>query len=168
MGFNFAGSNLSFTKDQGVPPRRGCTTAPYVQFPWLFPSFVCFLLVILQSLMNLLRSILLHHLLFQRLLLLLMLLFLNALILDCLNKHVIHTSCRWSSRGWRSQLVTFVYILSQCLHWFMSLTCFGYQKIATTFVDPKALQPFLNSRSIALDKNPEVCPIGIGEVFKIS
>ena len=38
------------------------------------------------------------------------------------------------------------------------------RKTATMFVNPEALQPLLNNRLIALDKNPGVCPIGIGEV----
>ena len=38
------------------------------------------------------------------------------------------------------------------------------RKTATTFVDPEVLTPLLNNRLIALDKNPEVCPIGVGEV----
>ena len=35
------------------------------------------------------------------------------------------------------------------------------QDIRTSFVDLSALQPLLNSRLIALDKNPGVRPIGI-------
>ena len=40
------------------------------------------------------------------------------------------------------------------------------RKTATTFVDPEALQPLLNNRLIALDKNPGVRSIGIGEVSR--
>jgi len=36
-------------------------------------------------------------------------------------------------------------------------------KIATMYVDPSGLSPLLSSHLIALDKNPGVCPIGIGE-----
>ena len=39
-------------------------------------------------------------------------------------------------------------------------------RISTTFVDPLALQPLLNSRLIALDKNPGVRPIGVGETVR--
>ena len=38
--------------------------------------------------------------------------------------------------------------------------------ICTSFVDPSALQPLLNSRLIALDKNPGVRLIGIGETSR--
>jgi len=40
------------------------------------------------------------------------------------------------------------------------------RKTATTFVDPEALQLLLYNRLIALDKNPGVRPIGIGEVSR--
>ena len=40
------------------------------------------------------------------------------------------------------------------------------RKIATTYVDPSGLSPLLSSRLIALDKNPSVRPIGIGETSR--
>ena len=37
------------------------------------------------------------------------------------------------------------------------------RRLCTSFVDPLSLAPFLSCRLITLDKNPGVCPIGIGE-----
>jgi len=61
-----------------------------------------------------------------------------------------------------------------CIHLFLTppLICVANllwllgKQLATTFVDPEALTPLLNNRLIALDKNPGVCPIGIGEVSR--
>ena len=40
------------------------------------------------------------------------------------------------------------------------------KRLCTEFVDPKILLPFLASRLIALDKNPGVHPIGVGETVR--
>ena len=40
------------------------------------------------------------------------------------------------------------------------------RRISTSFTDPDALQPLLNCCLIALDKNPGVRPIGIGEISR--
>ena len=39
-------------------------------------------------------------------------------------------------------------------------------RISTSFADPDVLQPLLNCRLIALDKNPGVRPTGIGETSR--
>lgn len=40
------------------------------------------------------------------------------------------------------------------------------RRICTSFVDPKSLSSFLSCRLIALDKNPGVRPIGIGDTAR--
>ena len=40
------------------------------------------------------------------------------------------------------------------------------RRLCTEYVDPSALSAFTACRLIALDKNPGVCPIGIGEVLR--
>ena len=40
------------------------------------------------------------------------------------------------------------------------------RRISTSFTNPDALQPLLNCRLIALDKNPGVQPIGIGKTSR--
>ena len=40
------------------------------------------------------------------------------------------------------------------------------QRLCTNFVDPSAIAPFLACRLIALDKNPGVRPIGIGDTAR--
>ena len=40
------------------------------------------------------------------------------------------------------------------------------RRLCSSFVDPQSLAPFLSCRLIALDKNPGVRPIGIGEVAR--
>ena len=39
------------------------------------------------------------------------------------------------------------------------------RKLCTQYVDPSSLSSFVTCQLIALDKNPRVHPIGIGEVF---
>ena len=43
---------------------------------------------------------------------------------------------------------------------------FSGLRISTSSIDPIALQPLLNSRLNALDKNPGVRPIGTGETSR--
>ena len=40
------------------------------------------------------------------------------------------------------------------------------RRICTEYVDHAGLQPILTSRSIAIDKPPRDCPIGVGEVVR--
>ena len=40
------------------------------------------------------------------------------------------------------------------------------QRLCTKFVDPSAIAPFLACRLIALNKNPDVRPIGIGDTAR--
>ena len=40
------------------------------------------------------------------------------------------------------------------------------QRICTSFIDPSIISPLLAYRLIALDKNPGVRPIGVGEVVR--
>ena len=40
------------------------------------------------------------------------------------------------------------------------------KRLCTSFVDPKCVSPLLACRLIALDKNPGVCPIGIGDTSR--
>ena len=40
------------------------------------------------------------------------------------------------------------------------------QNLATEYVDPTALAPLVSCRLIALDKDPGVRPIGIGEILR--
>ena len=64
--------------------------------------------------------------------------------------------------GWR-HLCTSFRVASTDLCCSLALVA---RHISTSFVDPIALQPLLNSRLIALDKNPGVRPIGIGETSR--
>ena len=40
------------------------------------------------------------------------------------------------------------------------------KRLCTDFIDPNLLMPFLACRLIAIDKNPDVRPIGIGETVR--
>ncbi len=40
------------------------------------------------------------------------------------------------------------------------------KRLCTDFIDPKLLTPFLSCRLVAIDKNPGVRPIGIGEIVR--
>jgi len=64
------------------------------------------------------------------------------------------------AHSWRRLCTSFHNALSDLCH---SLALVARKK-ATTFFDPEALLPLLNNRLIALDQNPGVRPIRIGEV----
>ena len=66
------------------------------------------------------------------------------------------------ARGWR-RLCTSFHSASVDLCRSLAMVA---RRICTSFVDPSTLQPLLNSRLIALDKNPGVRPIGIGETSR--
>ena len=66
------------------------------------------------------------------------------------------------ARGWRC-LCTSFHPASVDLCCSLAMVA---RRICTSFVDPSTLQPLLNSRLIALDKNPGVQPIGIGETSR--
>ena len=64
--------------------------------------------------------------------------------------------------GWRCLCTSFRTASTDLCH---SLALVA-RRISTSFTDPKALQPLLNCRLIALDKNPGVRPISIGETSR--
>ena len=64
--------------------------------------------------------------------------------------------------GWRRLCTSFRTASSDFCHSLASVA----RRISTSFIDPDALQPLLNCRLIALDKNPGVRPIGIGETSR--
>ena len=64
--------------------------------------------------------------------------------------------------GWRHLCTSFRTASSDLCHSLASVA----RRISTSFIDPDTLQPLLNCRLIALDKNPGVRPIGIGETSR--
>ena len=64
--------------------------------------------------------------------------------------------------GWRHLCTSFRTASSDLCHSLASVA----RRISTSFVDPDTSQPLLNCRLIALDKNPGVRPIGIGETSR--
>ena len=93
-------------------------------------------------------------------------------VFDCLNGDLI---CRTVIRvegsagpsgvdalGWRRLCTSFRTASSDLCHSLASVA----RHISTSFIDPDTLQPLLNCRLIALDKNPGVRPIGIGETSR--
>ena len=64
--------------------------------------------------------------------------------------------------GWRRLCTSFQTASSDLCHSLASVA----RRISTAFVDPDTLQPLLNYHLIALDKNPGVRPIGIGETSR--
>jgi len=96
----------------------------------------------------------------------------HPIIFECLDEHVIRSAVLHvdgaagpsglDAHSWR-RLCTSFHNASTDLCRSLALVA---RKIATSFVDPEALQPLLNNRLIALDKNPGVRPIGIGEVSR--
>jgi len=63
------------------------------------------------------------------------------------------------AQGWRSLCTSFKNASDDLCRSLASVA----RRISTTSL---ALQPFLNNRLIALDKNPGVCPIGVGETVR--
>ena len=96
----------------------------------------------------------------------------HPVIFDCLDSDLIrHTAVRIqgsagppgvNALGWRHLCTSFRTASSDLCH---SLALVA-KRISTSFTDPDALQPLLNCRLIALDKNPGVRPIGIGETSR--
>ena len=96
----------------------------------------------------------------------------HPVIFDCLNDDVIRKvvlrmegaagPSGVDARGWR-RLCTSFHSASVDLCRSLAMVA---RRICTSFVDPSTLQPLLNSRLIALDKNPGVRPIGIGETSR--
>ena len=64
--------------------------------------------------------------------------------------------------GWRRLCTSFSNASTDLCNAIACLT----RRICTEYVDPKGLTPLLASRLIALDKNPGVRPIGVGEVLR--
>lgn len=64
--------------------------------------------------------------------------------------------------GWRRLCTSFWTASSDLCHSLASVA----RHISTSFIDPDALQPLLNCQLLALDKNPGVKPIGIGETSR--
>ena len=66
------------------------------------------------------------------------------------------------ARGWRRLCTSFKSASDDLCHSLALLT----RRLCKEFVDPEALAPLMSCRLIALDKNPGVRPIGIGEVVR--
>ena len=66
------------------------------------------------------------------------------------------------ARGWRRLCTSFKSASDDLCHSLALLT----RHLCKEFVDPEALAPLMSCRLIALDKNPRVRPIGIGEVVR--
>ena len=64
--------------------------------------------------------------------------------------------------GWRHLCTSFRTASSDLCH-YLALVA---RRISSSFTDPEALQPVLNCQLIALDKNPGVRPIGMGETSR--
>ena len=64
--------------------------------------------------------------------------------------------------GWRRLCTSFKSASLDLCHSLASTA----QRLCTSFVDPSAIAPFLACRLIALDKNPGVRPIGIGDTAR--
>ena len=96
----------------------------------------------------------------------------HPIIFDCLNGDLIRrTAIRVEGSagpsgvdalGWRRLCTSFRTASSDLCHSLASVA----RRISTSFIDPDTLQPLLNCRLIALDKNPGVRPIGIGETSR--
>ena len=66
------------------------------------------------------------------------------------------------AHGWRRLCTSFKGASSELCH---SLALVA-RRICTSYVDPKSISPLLACRLIALDKNPGVRPIGIGDTVR--
>ena len=96
----------------------------------------------------------------------------HPVIFDCLDSDLIrHTAVRIQgfarpsgvdALGWRHLCTSFRTASLDLCH---SLALVA-KRISTSFTDPNALQSLLNCHLIALDKNPGVRPIGIGETSR--
>ena len=96
----------------------------------------------------------------------------HPVIFDCLDGDLIrHTAvclerCAGPSGvhalGWRRLCTSFWTASSDLCHALVLVA----RCISTSFTDPEALQPLFNCQLIALDKNPVVRPIGIGETSR--
>ena len=96
----------------------------------------------------------------------------HPIIFDCLDGDLIrHTAVRIEGSagpsgvdalGWRCLCTSFRTTSSNLCHSLASVA----RRISTSFIDPDALQPLLNCHLIALNKNPGVRPIGIGETSR--
>ena len=64
--------------------------------------------------------------------------------------------------SWR-RLCTYFKLVSSDLCHVLAMTA---QSLCTNFVDPSTIAPFLACRLIALNKNPGVCPIVIGDTAR--
>ena len=66
------------------------------------------------------------------------------------------------ARSWRRLCTSFKSASVELCH-YLALTA---RRLCTEFVHPKSIAPLLASRLIALNKNPGVCPIGIGDTSR--
>ena len=97
---------------------------------------------------------------------------LHSLLFDSLNGDLIRRSALKSdgssgpsgidAAGWKRLLSSF-HKYSSDLCEAVGLFC---RRICTSYVDPIGLKRFFASHLIALDKQPGVCPIGVGEVIR--
>ena len=67
-----------------------------------------------------------------------------------------------NAHSWRRLCTSFRAASDNLCHSLAEMT----KRLCTEFVDPKILLPFLASRLVALDKNPGVRPIGVGETVR--
>jgi len=96
----------------------------------------------------------------------------HPIIFDCLDSSLLHcTTIRIEGSagpsgvdalGWRHLCTSFQSASLDLCHSLASVA----RHISTLFIDPDALQPLFNCQLIALDKNPRVQPIGIGETSR--
>ena len=97
---------------------------------------------------------------------------LHSILFDSLNGDLIRRSALKSdgssgpsgidAAGWKRLLSSFRRYSSDLCE----AVAFFCRRICTSYVDPIGLKPFLASRLIALDKQPGVRPIGVGEVIR--
>ena len=99
--------------------------------------------------------------------------YIHPVVFDSIDKNIVKSAAlKVSGAGGPSGLDAY--------NWRRLCTCFGpasadlcqalaevAKRLCTTYVDPESIAPFVACRLIALDKNPGVRPIGIGNTARI-